>query len=121
MSFTKCENPDCGCVYQSHIPTRAEAAIQRVRDLHQPFAVVGECTDDSHPSDDYDFETHLDTGYYEGCLDNKLYDICTECCLTRFGDQSEECADQHDHGPDKHICRTRACLSTIAESLAGAE
>lgn len=35
--------------------------------------------------------------------------ICQECC-TRAGDQTEECATSHDHGPAKPRCATATAL-----------
>lgn len=70
----------------------AEAALARVRELHERWPIHG---DGDHPED-------CDCG-------DPWMTVCRLCC-TDGKDQHETCAAYHDHGPDKPICPTIAAL-----------
>lgn len=80
-------------------------AIERVRALHEPFKIYGDC---GHDHD----EDEPGVAYVEeiGWTCEFLYEICYECCAGHRGEQSEECCDEHDHGHGKPICETIAVL-----------
>ena len=91
---------------------KAEAAIARVRVLHQPHRIYDEC-DHAHEEGEpgtvncWDFLT---------CEDAYLYSICSTCCTEdpENPEQSEWCAEKHKHGKDESICATIAALDEEA-------
>lgn len=85
------------------------ATIERVRSLHKPFGVYDEC-DHQHESEDTSAGVFDVPDIGLTCL--KMYDICRECCVGWSDSQSEWCADAHNHGPGKPLCKTREILDT---------
>ena len=72
---------------------RLQAAVERVRELHGPFRIYGECE-----CEDTTTPGHVDIDEV-GITCNLLYVACRECCTSgvdiRY--QTEDCADGHDH------------------------
>jgi hypothetical protein len=87
-----------------------QAKLERVRHIHGSYAIYGECHHDHDGIDGQNVVMVEDIGYT--CA--KLYDTCSACCRTHYGDdedgQSMYCAESHDHGPDKPRCSTIAIL-----------
>lgn len=94
----------------------AEAALDRVRELHRPFRIYDECghqhalNDDGNPPD----------GVVEieevglTCADGLMYSICWTCCTDGYlGYQREDCLN-HAHGRGIPICDTAALLDDQA-------
>jgi hypothetical protein len=79
----------------------ARAVIEKVRELHRPYGIYGECGHDHEPEDEGVVLVE-DIGYT--C--DKEYDVCSACCASEYSGQSEFCVDAHDHGPGKPICPT---------------
>ncbi|WP_454232185.1 hypothetical protein [Mycolicibacterium fortuitum] len=88
---------------------RQTQALNKVREIHKPFKIYGEC--DCTDVEQGDEQTHVDVEEV-GRTCNLLYQICQSCCLD--GDsQSEDCACGHDHGPGKPICPTIRALDQV--------
>ena len=72
---------------------RLAAAVERVRELHVPFRIYGECE-----CEDTTTPGHVDIEEV-GTTCNLLYAACRECCTSgadiRY--QTEDCAYGHDH------------------------
>jgi hypothetical protein len=83
----------------------AKAALLRIRRIHRPWGVYGECGH-GHTEAGGEVKGIDDIGLT--CLHE--YDICTECCTDGERFQTEACASGHDHGPGKPICATTAAL-----------
>lgn len=83
---------------------RLQATVERVREMHVPFCIYGECEceDTTTPGHVYIEEV--------GITCNLLYIACRECCTSgadiRY--QTEDCADGHDHRDT--YCPTIAAL-----------
>lgn len=97
--------------------TAAEAALARVREMHQPYKVYDECDCDDDAKNDgrhVEVEAALATSSTGiscfGWTCNHLYTACDECCTEGMGYITEHCAIYHDHGPDKPICPTIRAL-----------
>lgn len=95
----------------------AEAALARVREIHQPYKVYDECDCDDDAKNDgrhVEVEAALATSSTGiscfGWTCNHLYTACDECCTEGMGYITEHCAIYHDHGPDKPICPTIRAL-----------
>ena len=69
------------------------AAVERVREMHVPFRIYGECE-----CEDTTTPGHVDIEEV-GTTCNLLYAACRECCTSgadiRY--QTEDCAYGHDH------------------------
>jgi hypothetical protein len=70
----------------------AEAAIERVRELHRPIGVWDEC-DCVDPEVGDGKHSDIDE---VGVTCNKIHDVCRTCC-TDDGYQTETCCFTHDH------------------------
>lgn len=81
---------------------RQTKALNKVRELHKPFKIYGEC--DCTPEQQDDEQTHVEVDDV-GRTCNLLYRICESCCYDGYS-QSEDCACSHEHGLDKPICAT---------------
>ena len=83
---------------------RLQAAVERVRALHVPFRIYGECE-----CEDTTTPGHVDIEEV-GITCNLLYAACRECCTSgadiRY--QTEDCAYGHDHRDT--YCPTIAAL-----------
>lgn len=84
-----------------------EATLERIRDLHRPFAIYDACNHEHGTTDEVGVVNIDDIGLT--CA--KMYDVCRRCCRCDTS-QSEECMAEHDHGPDKPICATSAILTS---------
>jgi hypothetical protein len=87
--------------------------IVRIRALHTPIKIWGECGHDCHKPGDEGVADIDDIGLT--C--EYLYSVCQTCCFDgEWPSQSETCATEHDHGLDKPICKTRAILDGVANA-----
>jgi hypothetical protein len=84
--------------------TEAER-LESVRDLHSPFRIYDECGH-RHAETDEGVGNVTHVGLV--CGDGYLYTACRHCCTDALGDQTEECASEHDHS--REICPTRTAL-----------
>ncbi|GAB3622559.1 hypothetical protein GCM10027418_06410 [Mariniluteicoccus endophyticus] len=81
----------------------AIAAVERVRKLHEPYDIYGECDCEDTSSGHVEVEE-------VGTTCNLLYTVCSECCGDD-GYQRGECADYHNHHPDeRYHCPTIRAL-----------
>lgn len=80
------------------------AAVKRVREMHVPFRIYGECE-----CEDTTTPGHVDIEEV-GITCNFLYVACRECCTSGadIRDQTEDCAYGHDHRDT--YCPTIAAL-----------
>ncbi len=86
-----------------------EAVVEAVAAIHTPHAIYDQC-DHEHTADEIGTRGVVDVGEI-GLTCEKMYDICSECCVVRDdGSQSETCATYHTHGLDLPICKTSAAL-----------
>jgi hypothetical protein len=78
--------------------TRDEKAIARIRELHRPWKVYGECGHE-HTDGDGSFEID-DVGLTCGL--GYMYSVCELCCLHGDGEseQTEDCWAAHNHTKD---------------------
>ena len=83
---------------------RLQAAVERVRELHVPFRIYGECE-----CEDTTTPGHVDIEEV-GTTCNLLYTACRECCTSGavYRYQTEDCAYGHDHRDT--YCPTIAAL-----------
>lgn len=72
---------------------RLRGIVAAVGELHRPMTVREECRCDE---------------IGEPC-ECQPYDVCSQCCGTPT-EQDERCAAEHDHGPGRPACATRAAL-----------
>jgi hypothetical protein len=84
--------------------------ISAVRALHRPYGIYDEC-DHQHEEAGGDVIDASEIGLT--CA--KLYDVCRECCTDDGDYQGESCADGHEHGPDKPICKTAELLDALGD------
>ena len=72
---------------------RLQAAVERVRELHEPFRIYGECE-----CEDTTTPGHVDIEEV-GITCNLLYVACRECCTSGavYRYQTEDCDAGHDH------------------------
>jgi len=101
----------CCELSQADVP-RLLAAVEAARALHQPFSIYDECEHD-HTEADVASLAAVDAGEFLTCADSLIYVICAGCCLGRsagYG-QTQDCADEHDHGEGRPICPTHAAIS----------
>jgi len=81
--------------------------LMAIGELHAPLRIYDECGHD-HPEDD---PARVDCHDFASCEEAFLYVTCRHCCAGQiWGDQTEECASEHDHGPDRPRCPTAAIL-----------
>lgn len=86
-----------------------EARLAAVSAIHTPHSIYDQC-DHEHTADEIGTRGVVDVGEI-GLTCEKMYDICSECCVVRDdGSQSETCATYHTHGLDLPICKTSAAL-----------
>ena len=83
---------------------RLQAAVERVRELHVPFRIYGECE-----CEDTTTPGHVDIEEV-GITCNLLYTACRECCTSGavYRYQTEDCDAGHDHRDT--YCPTIAAL-----------
>ena len=83
---------------------RLQAAVERVRVLHVPFRIYGECE-----CEDTTTPGHVDIEEV-GITCNLLYTACRECCTSGavYRYQTEDCDAGHDHRDT--YCPTIAAL-----------
>ena len=81
--------------------------IIRIRELHRPFRIYEPC---AHEHEDADI---VNCREFISCEAGYMYSVCAECCCTG-GDQTEECADGHEHDDSQPLCATRAALDEPA-------
>lgn len=79
----------------------AAEALERVRALHRPYSIYGECD----CPEEKDESTHVEVEEV-GRTCNKLAVVCFECCTAGSGYQSEECAYAHTHALVGPYCNT---------------
>jgi hypothetical protein len=97
----------CQCRYRLRdAADHASELIDALIKLHRPFGVYDECEHD-HGEDGRVVVRINDVGFV--CAEGFLYWVCREC-RTGDGYISEDCANGHDHGPDKPICATAAVI-----------
>lgn len=74
------------------------AQVEAVRELHRRWQVT-DCDCDYHTNE-------------SECSGEVMYTVCRECC-TSNGYHSEECANEHVHGPTHPICPTVEALGEV--------
>lgn len=86
-------------------------AVRAVLQIHVPQKIYDECEHEHG----YDDPALIDTGDFTTCQDGYMYSICRACCTTGWDhEQTEDCASDHKHGPDRPICLT---VGTMAAAL----
>ena len=87
--------------------------IDSVLALHFPAAIFREC--------DCDEDQHSDGRHVEVEVIGMTCDVadvvCGSCCVDSEGNQSEDCADGHVHGPGFPICATVSALTKAGMCL----
>ena len=89
---------------------KGNAILERIRVLHKPFGIYGECDCADKTDAGHVYFTHV------GLTCALLYRVCAECCT--YGDgianyQTEECAGTHTHAKGGPLCATSDILSVI--------
>ncbi|MFO7275213.1 MAG: hypothetical protein DIU55_010110 [Bacillota bacterium] len=100
---------DCTSVYRALEAERdrLRRMVEAVRDVHRPYPVYELC---GHDEDDDECDPiQLDDGTWTcGPL---VAVVCSACCIDVRGQQTDECAEDHDHGDGLPLCPTIAALS----------
>ena len=100
-------HPDCAEQTYTELAAevrRLQAAVERVREMHVPFRIYGECE-----CEDTTTPGHVDVEEV-GTTCNLLYTACRECCTSGavYRYQTEDCDAGHDHRDT--YCPTIAAL-----------
>jgi len=91
-------------------------ALQDIMALHSEFKIYEECE-----CAERDEEGHLlsdpEWSEFAFCAKSFMYLICRECCTDgEDTEMTEECADHHNHGEGRPICKThRAITNRLGE------
>lgn len=92
---------------------QSEAILARIRNLHAPHGIYDECGH-NHEGDLFGptepgVRNVPEIGWV--CEEGWLYDICRACCTSGDErDQTEDCADHHDHKSTGWLCATTTIL-----------
>lgn len=90
------------------------AAVLSTLRCHDKFSIYTEC-DHEHTDEDLIDGRCVDVEDV-GLTCDLMYRVCSECCTTDSGEQSEACADGHDH-VDGWLCPTVEILTASLGSL----
>jgi hypothetical protein len=81
-----------------------------LRNLHGEYGVYDQC---KHQH----LETDVGTVYIDGvgwtCDDGLVAVICRHCCTHKEQVQTEDCATDHSHLPDRALCPTMAIVEGL--------
>lgn len=88
---------------------RLREQVAAVRGLHRPFGVYEPCGHEDE--DDCTDPIQLSDGTWTcGPL---LYAICESCCLDPGDQRTEDCEENHEHGPGQPHCWTIAEMDRV--------
>jgi len=86
---------------------RLRRAVEAVRDVHRPYPIYELC---GHDLDEcVDPVVQLDDGTWT--CGQLVAVVCSACCVDVRGRQTDECAEDHDHGDGLPLCLTIAALA----------
>lgn len=90
---------------------------RRLREIHAPYAIFGECQCPERAEDEC---AHLTEELEDGswtCMTAFKFWVCGNCCAggrSSYRDyRSDACYDWHEHGPGLPVCETIAALDDI--------
>lgn len=87
---------------------RLRRMVEAVRDVHRPYPIYELCGHDESDAACVD-PIELDDGTWTcGPL---VAVVCAACCVDVRGRQTDECAEDHDHGDGLPLCLTIAALA----------
>jgi hypothetical protein len=87
---------------------RLRRAVEAVRDVHHPHPIYELCGHDESDAACVD-PVQLDDGTWT--CGQLVAVVCAACCVDVRGRQTDECAEDHDHGDGRPLCLTIAALA----------